>query len=78
LKRYTSKSSVIIVAQRVSTILDADEIIVLDKGQIVGTGTHVELLKSCKVYQEIVYSQMDKDEITKTIDIAKTICGGAN
>lgn len=76
LKDYTVDSSVIIVAQRVSTILDATEIIVLDQGKIVGIGTHRELLKTCKVYQEIVYSQMDKDEITKTIQMAKAIEGG--
>jgi len=76
LKSYTTASSVIIVAQRVSTILDADEIIVLDKGQVVGNGTHSQLLRKCKVYQEIVYSQMDKDEIAKTMDLAKSLGGG--
>jgi len=76
LKNYTTASSVIIVAQRVSTILDADEIIVLDKGQVVGNGTHSQLLKECEVYKEIVYSQMDKDEISKTMDLAKSLGGG--
>jgi ATP-binding cassette subfamily B multidrug efflux pump len=76
LKRYTGQSSVIIVAQRVSTILDAEEIIVLEKGKIVGVGTHNELLQSCPVYQEIVYSQLDKDEIAKTVNLAKSLGGG--
>jgi ATP-binding cassette, subfamily B, multidrug efflux pump len=76
LKRYTVNSSVIIVAQRVSTILDADSIIVVDQGKIVGIGTHKELLKTCTVYQEIVYSQMDKEEIAKTINLAKSFGGG--
>jgi len=71
LKSYTAKSSVIIVAQRVSTILDADDIIVLSDGKMVGEGTHRELLRTCKVYQEIVYSQLDKEEIAKTIQLAK-------
>ena len=71
LKGYTKDSSVIIVAQRVSTILDADDIVVLSDGKIVGEGTHQELLKTCKVYQEIVYSQLDKEEIAKTMKLAE-------
>jgi ATP-binding cassette subfamily B protein len=51
--------------------MDADNIIVLDDGKIVGQGKHDELLKTCNVYQEIVYSQMDKDEIEKTISLSK-------
>jgi len=55
---------VIIVAQRVSSIMDADKIVVLnDDGTIAGLGTHDELLKTCRVYQEIVYSQLSKEEI---------------
>ena len=54
-----------IVAQRISTILHADQIIVLDDGQIVGMGTHEELLKQCEVYQEIYYSQFKKTEDEK-------------
>lgn len=53
----------IIVAQRIGTIKNADEIIVLDEGKIVGKGTHEELLKNCKVYQEIALSQLDKEEL---------------
>jgi ATP-binding cassette subfamily B multidrug efflux pump len=71
LKGYTKDSSVIIVAQRVSTILDADDIVVLSDGKIVGEGTHRQLLKSCQVYQEIVYSQLDKEEIAKTMKLAE-------
>jgi ATP-binding cassette, subfamily B, multidrug efflux pump len=70
LKNYTGNSTIIIVAQRVSTIIDADNIVVLDEGKIVGQGTHKELLKSCSVYQEIVASQLDKEEITKTLAMA--------
>jgi ATP-binding cassette subfamily B protein len=58
------------VAQRVSTIIDADDIVVLDEGKKVGEGTHEELLKSCDVYREIVSSQMDKDEIAKTMALS--------
>ncbi len=53
----------IIVAQRVSTIMDANRIIVLDEGQIAGIGTHAELMKTCDVYQEIVASQLSEEEI---------------
>ena len=52
----------LIVAQRVSTIRDADQIIVLDSGRIVGRGTHAELLTECTTYQEIVHSQMSAEE----------------
>ena len=67
LKDYVGNSSVVIVAQRVSSILDADQIIVLNDGKMVGKGTHAELLKSCQVYQDIVRSQLDRDEVEKTI-----------
>ena len=53
----------IIVAQRIGTIMDADLILVLDKGKVVGSGTHKELIQSCTVYQEIAYSQVSKEEI---------------
>ncbi|MFZ9704101.1 MAG: ABC transporter ATP-binding protein, partial [Bacilli bacterium] len=59
LKTYTNSATVIIVAQRVSTIIDADHIVVLHEGQIVGQGKHQALLKSCEIYKEIVYSQLD-------------------
>jgi len=55
-------STIIIVAQRISTILNADQIIVLDQGKIVGIGTHQELMKSCQTYQEIVLSQLSPEE----------------
>lgn len=63
LKSETRDCAVIIVAQRVSTVMDADRIIVLDDGKIVGLGTHRELLKSCPVYLEIVRSQLSEEEI---------------
>ena len=63
LKRYTSKATSLIVAQRIGTIINADKIIVLDNGEIVGMGTHKELLKNCEVYKEIALSQLSKDEL---------------
>ncbi|KYH28121.1 MULTISPECIES: ABC transporter ATP-binding protein [Clostridium] len=63
LKEETKNSTVIIVAQRVSTVIDADRIIVLDEGEIVGIGTHKELLKSSEVYREIVSSQLSEEEL---------------
>jgi len=64
LKKETSKSTVIIIAQRVATVMDADRIIVLDEGKISGIGTHKELLNSCKVYHEIVSSQLSEEELS--------------
>lgn len=63
IQKNFSDSTQIIVAQRVGTILNADKIIVLDDGEIAGQGTHKELLKTCKVYREIVESQLSKEEI---------------
>ena len=63
LKKYTKDSTSLIVAQRIGTIMTADKIIVLDKGKIVGTGTHKELLKNCEVYKEIALSQLSKEEL---------------
>lgn len=63
LKNETRESTVIIVAQRVSTVLDADRIIVLNESQVAGIGTHAELMESCEVYREIVYSQLSEEEI---------------
>ena len=63
LKEVTSESTVLIVAQRISTILHADQIIVLDEGRIVGRGTHEELMKNCEVYQQIALSQLSKEEL---------------
>lgn len=63
LKSQTTNSTVLIVAQRISTILNAEQIIVLDEGQIAGMGTHKELLENCSVYQEIALSQLSKEEL---------------
>lgn len=63
LKEETGSSTVLLVAQRISTIMNADQIIVLDKGHIVGRGTHEELMKNCEVYQEIALSQLSKEEL---------------
>ena len=63
LKGYTEKSTVFIVAQRVSTIMHADQILVLDEGRVVGKGTHEELLKNCETYREIAESQLSKEEL---------------
>ena len=63
LKKYTKDATVLIVAQRIGTILNADKIVVLDNGKCVGIGTHKELLKSCKVYKQIATSQLSKEEL---------------
>ncbi|KHD34338.1 multidrug ABC transporter ATP-binding protein [Clostridium acetobutylicum] len=63
LSKETQNSTVIIVAQRVSTIMNADRIIVLDEGKVVGIGTHKELLNNCDVYHEIVASQLSEEEM---------------
>ncbi|MDE5547081.1 MAG: ATP-binding cassette domain-containing protein [Anaeroplasmataceae bacterium] len=63
LKKLEYNPTKIIVAQRIGTIMDADLILVLEKGKIVGAGTHKELIKNCEVYQEIAYSQVSKEEI---------------
>ena len=63
LKTDTSNATVLIVAQRVSTIMDADKIIVLDDGEIVGIGTHRQLIEDCSVYREIAESQLSKEEL---------------
>ncbi len=63
LKKEISGSTCLIVAQRIGTIMDANKIIVLDKGEMVGMGTHKELMKNCKIYQEIAYSQLSKEEL---------------
>ena len=63
LKKETADATVIIVGQRVATIMDADRIIVLDEGRNAGIGTHKELYKNCEVYQEIVHSQLSENEI---------------
>ena len=63
LKNYTKDATSMIVAQRIGTIINADKIVVLDKGECVGIGTHKELLKKCKVYKEIALSQLSKEEL---------------
>lgn len=63
LKDYAKGSTILIVAQRVSTIMNAEQIIVLEDGKIVGKGTHKELLKNCKTYYEIAASQLEKEEL---------------
>lgn len=63
LKKETAGATSLIVAQRIGTIMDANKIIVLDKGEMVGIGTHKELMENCKIYQEIAYSQLSKEEL---------------
>lgn len=63
LKKYTGDSTVLIVAQRISTIMDAEQIIVLDEGKMVGKGTHKELMQSCPTYREIASSQLNEEEL---------------
>lgn len=63
LKCALKDAIMMVVAQRITSIMDADKIMVLDEGKVVGSGTHRELLKSCKIYQEIAASQLDKEEL---------------
>jgi ATP-binding cassette subfamily B protein len=63
LKKYTKNATSLIVAQRIGTIMNADKIIVLDEGKVIGEGTHKELLKNCEVYKQIALSQLSKDEL---------------
>lgn len=63
LKSKTKDATVLIVAQRISTILHADQIVVLDEGKVVGIGTHDELMKNCEVYKQIALSQLSKEEL---------------
>ncbi len=67
LKKETRESTVFIVSQRVSTVMDADQIIVLEEGRIAGIGTHRELMKTCEVYSDIVSSQLSIAEIAEEI-----------
>ena len=62
LKRKTGKSTMLIVAQRISSIMDADKIVVLDDGKVAGLGTHSELMKTCEIYREIAASQLSAEE----------------
>ena len=65
LKRETGKSTILLIAQRIGTIMNAEQIIVLDNGYIAGIGTHEELLKNCEVYKEIAYSQLSEEELAR-------------
>jgi len=77
LETVTLDKTVIIVAQRISTIMQADNIIVIDDGRIVGQGRHEELLKSCKIYQEIAQSQLSEKELKASLGTFKTRDVGA-
>ena len=63
LKDNIDKATMIIVAQRISTVVDAEQIIVLDEGKIAGKGTHEQLMKTCDVYREIALSQLSEEEL---------------
>jgi ATP-binding cassette subfamily B protein len=65
LKKETTNSAVLIVAQRISTIMQADQIVVLDKGSIAGIGTHKELMQTCQVYRELALSQLSEKELAQ-------------
>ena len=67
LKEETVDATVLIVAQRVSTVMDADQIIVLDDGRVAGIGKHRDLMETCEVYREIVSSQLSVAEIAEKI-----------
>jgi ATP-binding cassette subfamily B protein len=67
LEAYVKNSAVIIVAQRISTIMNADQILVLDEGRIVGKGTHKELIQSCETYKQIASSQLSEEELKKSV-----------
>ena len=71
LKTYVGDSTMIVVAQRVSSILDADTIVVLNDGKVAGIGNHEDLLKNCPIYQDIVKSQLDPDEVEKTLKMSR-------
>ncbi|MEA5060844.1 MAG: ABC transporter ATP-binding protein [Erysipelotrichaceae bacterium] len=73
LKKYIKNSAFIVVAQRVSSIMDADNILVLNEGVIVGQGKHDDLLENCPVYEQIVMSQLDEDDIKKTRAMKKNV-----
>jgi len=64
LREKTGESTVLIVTQRVATVKNADQILVLDEGKLVGIGTHQELMQTCETYQEIAYSQLSKEELS--------------
>lgn len=76
LKEVTEEAVVLIVAQRISTIKDADQIVVLNNGHVVGKGKHLELLRDCKVYQEIVKSQLSEKEFEAELKLASKAKSG--
>ena len=63
LKKVLKDAVMMVVAQRITSIMDADKIMVLNEGRVAGAGTHRELLESCRIYQEIAASQLDKEEL---------------
>ena len=65
LKKKVGDSTIIIVAQRINTVLDADQIVVMDEGHMAGIGTHEELMQSCEVYKEIALSQLSEEELER-------------
>jgi ATP-binding cassette subfamily B protein len=65
LKKETADATVLIVTQRVSTVMSADQILVLDDGEVAGVGTHRQLMKDCEVYQEIAFSQLSAEELSQ-------------
>ena len=73
LKEITDDAVVLIVAQRISTIKDADQIVVLNNGKIVGRGKHLKLLLNCPVYQEIVKSQLSEQEYKAELKLAERV-----
>jgi ATP-binding cassette subfamily B multidrug efflux pump len=64
LKAETEDAAVLIVAQRINTIMNADQIVVLENGRMVGKGTHKELMENCQVYQELALSQLSREELS--------------
>ena len=73
LARTAGDAAMVVVAQRVATVLDADQIVVLDEGRVVGLGTHLELMESCPTYREIAQGQLSAAEIER---IARAKRGG--
>lgn len=73
LKEEIGGRTYIIVAQRINTIIDAEQIVVLDNGRVVGLGTHEELLKSCEIYKEIALSQLNEEELSKAAASGKEV-----
>ena len=73
LKEEISGRTYIIVAQRINTIIDAEQIVVLDNGRVVGLGTHEELLRSCEIYKEIALSQLNEEELSKVATSGKEV-----